>query len=88
LSFSGSSGPQARPLNNVLLSALPDLSPLTQIPFSVMNTPRQYLLTDSQIAQILYCMESMQSDYTDGTPDAADYESALAAIQSPIPSQS
>ena len=53
-----------------------------------MNTPRQYLLTDSQVAQILYCMEQMETDYTDGTPDAADFEAALAAIQSPIPSQS
>ena len=45
---------------------------------------RRYLLTDSQVAQILYCMEQMQSDYTDGTPDFEDFNSALDAIQSPL----
>jgi len=45
---------------------------------------RRYLLTDAEVAQILYCLESMQSDYTDGTLDAADFDSALAALQSPL----
>ena len=46
---------------------------------------RRYLLTDAEVAQILYCLESMQSDYSDGTPDAADFDAAMAAIQSPLP---
>ena len=45
---------------------------------------RRYLLTDAEVAQILYCLESMQSDYTDGTPDAADFDAALADLQSPL----
>ena len=49
---------------------------------------RHYLLTDAEVAQILYCLESMQSDYTDGTPDAADFDAALAALQSPLTPES
>ena len=45
---------------------------------------KTYHLTDSQVAQILYCMESMQSDYQDSTPDWEDFESALKAIQTPV----
>jgi len=50
------------------------------------STARLYSLTDAQLAQILYCLESMQSDYTDGTPDAADFDAALAALADPLDS--
>ena len=39
-------------------------------------------LTDSQLRQILYCMESMASDYEPGTDDSEDYESAMLTLQS------
>tara|TARA_Y100000401_G_C8303707_1_gene215696 strand:+ start:58 stop:216 length:159 start_codon:yes stop_codon:yes gene_type:complete len=45
---------------------------------------RRYLLTDAEVTQIIYCLEQMESDYTDGTPDAADFHAALDAL-SPEP---
>ena len=38
-------------------------------------------LSRASIVQILYCMESMASDYESGTPDATDYEFALRELQ-------
>ena len=63
------------------LTAPPDPLTVAPMPDSIA---RRYLLTDAEVAQILYCLESMQSDYTDGTPDAADFDAALAALQSPL----
>jgi len=42
-------------------------------------------LSPASIAQILYCMESMASDYEAGSADAADYEAALAELQAFVP---
>tara|TARA_R100000005_G_C4928817_1_gene158752 strand:- start:646 stop:807 length:162 start_codon:yes stop_codon:yes gene_type:complete len=42
-------------------------------------------LTPNQVEQILYCMESMASDYTDETTeDYKDWSSALEALQEPL----
>lgn len=42
-------------------------------------------LSPSSLAQILYCLESMASDYEPGSADAADYELALEELQAPAP---
>jgi len=49
-----------------------------------MEPTKTYAFTDSEVAQILYCMESMAVDYQDSTPDFRDLESALKAIQTPF----
>jgi len=42
-----------------------------------MEPTKTYALTDSEVAQILYCMESMAVDYRDSTPDFQNFQSAL-----------
>ena len=42
-------------------------------------------LSPASLAQILYCMESMASDYEQGSQDAADYEAALSQLQASAP---
>ena len=39
-------------------------------------------LTQAMLNQILYCMESMQSDYQEGNADYGDWIDALNALQS------
>ena len=57
--------------------------PLPVAPMSD-SIARCYLLTDAEVAQILYCLDLMQWDYTDGDQHAADFHAALAALQSPL----
>lgn len=45
---------------------------------------KTYALRDRELRQILFCMESMASDYSDDTDDFSDYHSALWALQHPI----
>ena len=43
------------------------------------------ILSDSELKQVLYCMEQMFSDYTPGTDDEIEFSSALRALQNPLP---
>ena len=43
------------------------------------------ILSDSELKQVLYCMEQMFSDYTPGTDDEIEFSSALRALQNPQP---
>lgn len=43
-----------------------------------------YELSSAQVRQILYCMESMETDYIDDTDDYTDWHEALEAVQKPL----
>lgn len=54
------------------------------MPTTTADRYHKILLTEDEIKQILYCMESMASDYTDETTeDYEDWCSALDALQKP-----
>ena len=43
-----------------------------------MNT----LITQGELSTCLYCLESMQSDFKDGDPSTADFESLFQKLES------
>jgi len=54
------------------------------MPTTTADRYHKILLTEDEIKQVLYCMESMASDYTDETTeDYEDWCSALDALQKP-----
>ena len=43
------------------------------------------ILSDSELKQVLYCMEQMFSDYEPGSDDEIEFSSALRALQNSQP---